>query len=120
MPSGRSRYCLYSQVQQAVVIGEGQAFLAALIYANQAMSDDELAAHITAQNAQLPEYAQIKKWHRMAEPMSHTQGLLTSNNRPKRDVINQFFATEISALYQGGDEHESIFQYITSRNTERA
>ena len=51
----------HSQVQQAVVIGEGQAFLAALIFANQAMSDNELAAHIAKQNAQLPEYAQIKK-----------------------------------------------------------
>ena len=102
----------HSQVQQAVVIGEGQAFLAALIYANQAMSDDELAAHITAQNAQLPEYAQIKKWHRMAEPMSHTQGLLTSNNRPKRDVINQFFATEISALYQEATSMNQFFNTL--------
>ena len=48
----------------------------------------------------------------MAEPMSHTQGLLTSNNRPKRDVINQFFATEISALYQEATSMNQFFNTL--------
>lgn len=102
----------HSHVQQAVVVGEGHAFLSALIFANPAMTDDALAAHVAAQNAQLPEYAHILKWHRLAEPMSHIQGLLTSNNRPKRELINSFFASEISAFYQEATNMSQFFNTL--------
>lgn len=89
----------HSEVQQAVVFGEGKAHLVALIYASVNMIDSVLAEHCRGVNAQLPEYAQIKTFHRLAEPLNTERGLLTSNNRPKRQAIANYYHAQLTALY---------------------
>ncbi|MEH6397198.1 AMP-binding protein [Pseudoalteromonas sp.] len=89
----------HSAVLQAVVVGEGRPYLSALIYATEQLSTEQLHAHVTAINQQLPDYAQIKHWHRLVEPLTYQSGLLTNNNRAKRDAINHFYRQQIAALY---------------------
>ncbi|WP_105258615.1 AMP-binding protein [Pseudoalteromonas sp. T1lg88] len=90
----------HGPILQAVVVGEGQAFLSALIYCHEAVDDAQLEALIDATNAQLPEYAQIVKTLRLSAPLSAAEGLLSANQRPKRPAINAHFSPQISQLYQ--------------------
>lgn len=92
-----------SAIQQAVVFGEGQPFLTALIYAPVEFSDQQLNTHMCIINQQLPDYAQVKKWHRLAEPLSVKQGLLTTNNRAKREPISQQFSNIFEQFYRLGE-----------------
>ena len=92
-----------SAIQQAVVFGESQPFLSALIYAAPGFSDEQLKAHLKTVNQQLPDYAQIKKWHRLAQPLNEQQGLLTANNRPKRAAISQHYSPIFEQFYRLGE-----------------
>jgi len=49
-------------------------------------------------NAQLPDYARIKRWH-SCPPMTLANGLATGNGRPLRTAIAQHFAPTIDTLY---------------------
>ncbi|WP_194868170.1 AMP-binding protein [Pseudoalteromonas sp. PPB1] len=86
-------------VAQVVVFGDAKTHLVALIYAASQLSDDQLEQHISLINSQLPDYARIGTWHRLAQPLSTSNELLTSNGRPKRDVIARYYRTELTALY---------------------
>ena len=92
-----------SAIQQAVVFGESQPFLSTLIYAAPEFSDEQLKAHLKTVNQQLPDYAQIKKWHRLAQPLNEQQGLLTANNRPKRAAISQHYSPIFKQFYRLGE-----------------
>ena len=92
-----------SAIIQAVVFGEGKPFLTAIIYAIPELSDQQLSEHMKFINQQLPDYAQVKKWHRLAQPLSVQQGLLTTNNRPKRQAISQQFNLIFEQFYRLGE-----------------
>ncbi|MGY8878237.1 MAG: AMP-binding protein, partial [Pseudoalteromonas sp.] len=47
--------------------------------------------------------ARIQKWHRLAAPLSVQQGLLTTNNRPKRDAISKQYHAVFEQLYRLGE-----------------
>ena len=92
-----------SGILQAVIFGEGRPFLTAIIYADTKLSNPVLAQYINAINKQLPDYARIQKWHRLAAPLSVQQGLLTTNNRPKRMAISQQYHDVFEQFYQFGE-----------------
>ncbi|KTF16628.1 AMP-binding protein [Pseudoalteromonas sp. H105] len=92
-----------SHILQAVVFGEGKAYLSVLVFASKALSNEQLAHHINIMNLKLPDYARIKKWHRLTSPLTIQNGQLTTNNRPKRNVISQFYSSIIEQLYPCGD-----------------
>jgi len=92
-----------SNILQAVVFGEGKPFLTAVIYAPQSTSNNQVSQHIGAINQQLPDYAQVKKWHRLTSPLSVQEGLLTANNRPKREAIYKLFSDVFDQFYQFGE-----------------
>ncbi|MFY8274721.1 AMP-binding protein [Pseudoalteromonas sp. SSDWG2] len=89
-----------SALSQAVVVGEGEANLCALIYCHPNLSDEQLQAVVNATNTQLPCYAQIANFMRLSAPLSIAQDYLSANQRPKRDAINHGFADQISQLFQ--------------------
>ena len=62
-----------------------------------------LAQYINAINKQLPDYARIQKWHRLTAPLSVQQGLLTTNNRPKRDAISKQYHAVFEQFYRLGE-----------------
>lgn len=90
-------------ILQAVVFGEGRPFLIAIMYVSDNVSNKQLSQYIDAVNQQLPDYARIQKWHRLADPLSVQQGLLTANNRPKRNAISEQYRTVFEQFYQRGD-----------------
>jgi long-subunit acyl-CoA synthetase (AMP-forming) len=92
-----------SHILQAVVFGEGKAYLSVLVFASKTLSNEQLAHHINIINLRLPDYARIKKWHRLTSPLTIQNGQLTTNNRPKRNVISQFYSSIIEQLYPCGD-----------------
>lgn len=86
-------------VAQAVVVGDGLPYLAALIVPLSAQADAGQIAHAVAlANRDLPDYAQVRRWAVVA-PLTAGNGLATANGRPRRAAIHQHYAMQIAALY---------------------
>ena len=109
--------------EQAMVIGEGKPYISALLVLNPA-AWQKLAAELgldaqndgNLQNSQVieavlarlatllaifPGYAQIHAVYLTCEPWTIENGLLTPTLKIKRNVIEKYFAQEISKLYRG-------------------
>jgi len=94
-------------LKDCVVFGDARPFCTAVIYPrSEVTSNDDIQQWIDSVNQTLPDYAQIKQWHRLITPLSIQQGFLTTNGRPKRDVIYQHYQNEIEYLYE---EAHAIF-----------
>lgn len=75
-------------VAQAVVFGEGQPALSAVVWPLAAtLPDAEIEAAVQAANASLPDYARVARWVRGRAAFSVQNGLATANGRPQRDAI---------------------------------
>lgn len=74
------------EIAQAMVYGDGEAELAALIVPTGPWPKAALAAAIARTNAQLPEYARIGQWEQHA-PFTPQSGQLTGTGRIRRDAI---------------------------------
>jgi long-subunit acyl-CoA synthetase (AMP-forming) len=86
--------------RQAMVIGDGQAQLSALLVTSKdGLSDEVIQAGVTSANQDLPDYAQIKHWLLADEPFTPKNGLATANGRLKRDLIKNKFNNQIELLY---------------------
>ncbi|MBC5784896.1 AMP-binding protein [Ramlibacter sp. USB13] len=85
-------------VAQAVVFGEGQPALSAVLWPLRAeVPDASLAAAVQAANATLPDYARIGHWVRARAPFSAEAGLATANGRPRREAIELLHAEALAA-----------------------
>ena len=115
-------------VGQAVVVGDRQAYLAALItldpeglpeltskpgIANDGIAkiakSPEVKKYLTAQiesecNAKVARYQTIKKFEVLPVEFSVEGDELTPTMKIKRNVVNEKYAANIAALYAGGDE----------------
>ncbi|KDD25568.1 AMP-binding protein [Bordetella bronchiseptica] len=89
-------------IGHAVVLGENQPVLGAVIWPQGQRSDDEIAAAIASVNETLPDYARIGLWMRGRADFSAQSGLATPNGRPVRAAILQrhadMFQTSAHAL----------------------
>jgi long-chain acyl-CoA synthetase len=75
-------------IAQAVVLGEGQPALAAVLWPlSSDVSNHALQAAVDAANATLPDYARIARWTRGAAPFDVASGFATANGRPQRAAI---------------------------------
>lgn len=79
-------------IAQAVVLGEGQAALSAVLWPTrpglpEAQQQAVLQAAVDAANATLPDYAQVRRWVRAQAAFSADTGLATPNGRPQRAAI---------------------------------
>jgi len=92
-------------LQQAVVIGEDRPCCVALVAPRDpTASDADIDNWIEQVNVELPDYARVAAWHRLPQPLSSADGLLTDNGRPKRSNIAEHFAQSIDALYESRPE----------------
>jgi long-subunit acyl-CoA synthetase (AMP-forming) len=88
-------------VGQALVAGEAQAGLVALLVPSSPMvGAAELAAAVAAANLRLPAYARIARWVRVP-PFTADRGLLTGNGRPRRAAIQTLYADLIDPAHGG-------------------
>jgi long-chain acyl-CoA synthetase len=95
-----SELLLHAEIGQCVVFGDARPYCTALIAAaDQAITDSNLQRLIDTVNTQLPDYAQIRRWHRLARVLGPADGFYTENGRPRRAAIEKDFAPVIDALY---------------------
>lgn len=82
-----------SAIGQAVVFGEAQPALSAVLWpVKPDLPDAALQAAVNSANAGLPDYAQIRHWVRASAAFSPETGLATANGRPQRQAILQLHA----------------------------
>lgn len=99
------------EIMQAMVVGDGEAYLSALIVSSHvSFSDQQLDVAISRVNQSLPNYAQINKWLRVL-PFTLKNKQLTGTGRIRRNVILQQYALRIDALY---DIQNSSLQQIVA------
>ncbi|WP_454887071.1 AMP-binding protein [Sphingomonas oryzagri] len=72
------------EIVQAVVHGDGEASLRALIVPRSAQTDPSGA--VERANVRLPPYARIASWE-LSPPFLPADGTLTTNGRPRREAI---------------------------------
>jgi long-subunit acyl-CoA synthetase (AMP-forming) len=88
-------------ILDVIVFGDARPWCSALISTKDSnFSDSEISQWIDLANQWLPDYARIRTWHRLAEPLYSVPGLLTSNGKPRREAIAELYSEEIEAMYQ--------------------
>ncbi|KTT26938.1 long-chain acyl-CoA synthetase [Pseudomonas oryzihabitans] len=88
-------------IAQAYVQGEGAHHLVALLWPRQPeLPDTFLADQVARLNQRLPDYARIGAWHRLTEPFTPANGLLTATGRLRRDAIQAHHAALLSDLLE--------------------
>ncbi|MCC2617083.1 AMP-binding protein [Aestuariibacter halophilus] len=86
--------------KQVVVFGEAKPYCVALLYpASPLVTEQQMSAAIDSVNRQLPDYAQVQRWHVLKHPLTSDAGLLTDNMRPRRSSIQAAYSDTIEALY---------------------
>jgi len=85
-------------VAQAVVFGDGEPALSAVLWpAHAAVPDAALQAAVDAANKTLPDYARVWRWVRARAEFSVQTGMATANGRPQRAAIRQCHADALAA-----------------------
>ncbi|MFY7857203.1 MAG: AMP-binding protein, partial [Rubrivivax sp.] len=77
----------HAAVAQAVVLGDGQPVLSAVLWPARGADAVDLATAVQATNQQLPDYARIGRWVLGTAAFSPETGLATANGRPRRRVV---------------------------------
>lgn len=92
-----------SGIHQAVVVGEGRPFAAALFVLEPDAPDEPevwIQKRVDQVNLQLPEALRIQKWLLLDRSLSVPDGEVTSTGKLRRDQIRRSFAEQIAALYK--------------------
>jgi len=85
---------------ECVVFGDAQPYCVALLSPRNADTNDRtIQQAIDRCNSSLPDYARIRRWHRLEQPLSACGDLMTENGRPKRQAIMSHFQGAIESLY---------------------
>jgi long-chain acyl-CoA synthetase len=88
-------------IAQAVVFGEAQPALSAVLWPMLAdATDASLQAAVDSANAGLPDYARVQHWVRASDPFDAASGLATANGRPQRATIWQRHANALGTCSQ--------------------
>ena len=86
--------------QQCIVFGDAKPYCIALVYPRDSATNDSLIqAWIDSVNQQLPNYARIEQWAKLEQPMTFANNLMTSNGRPVRKNILNYYEPLIEQLY---------------------
>ena len=92
------------EIRQALVFGDGQAELGALIVPlTPHIGEEAVAGAVERANENLPAYARIR-WWRLRGPFDPAAGELTANGRPRRAALLSGHRDFINAS-QMGDRH---------------
>lgn len=87
-----------SAIAHAVVFGEAQPALSAVLWpVSTAVDDTALQAAVDAANASLPDYARVRHWTRGRAEFNVATGMATANGRPRREDIFQLHAEALAA-----------------------
>jgi long-chain acyl-CoA synthetase len=94
-------------VDEALVVGEGRPFCAALLWVDDAhqnaASRTSIDDAVVRMNRDLSHPEQVKRWAALSGRVSVASGELTPNLKLRRPVVLRRFAREIDALYEEGE-----------------
>jgi long-subunit acyl-CoA synthetase (AMP-forming) len=90
--------------KQAMVVGDAQPYLTALVLPLTDISHESIKSSIRSVNKELPSYASILNYIVLDQPFSLANGQLTENGRIKRDVIESHYQKEINTLYESSKD----------------
>ena len=90
--------------KQAMVVGDAQPYLVALIFPLTDISHESIESSIRNVNKALPSYVSILNYIVLDQPFSFSNGQLTENGRLKRDVIERYYQKEINTLYESSKD----------------
>lgn len=85
-------------VEQAVLVGHGRAYIAALV-SGEGVDHATLQAGIDRINEGLPHYRRVRRFALVSEPFTIENGLLTANRKLKRGAIEEAHGAQIDSLY---------------------
>jgi long-subunit acyl-CoA synthetase (AMP-forming) len=88
-------------IAQAVVLGDAQPALDAVIWPAVGASDAAVDAAVQSANAQLPDYARVRHWVRALVPFDADHGMATANGRPRRMAVEARHGNALRALAAG-------------------
>lgn len=91
---------LYPAIAQVMLVGDGRPWNLALITPAQGATSDQIHQAITAVNATLPDYAQVRHWLPTEQPFLLGNGHLTGTGRLRREAIMHHYQPLIDAFYQ--------------------
>ncbi|WP_295802191.1 AMP-binding protein [uncultured Microbulbifer sp.] len=92
-------------ILQCVVVGDARAYCSVLLLARPGTEMTEIEQWLATVNGLLPDYARVRRWALLPQPLSFADGLLTANGRPRRDAIAQRYADIIENLYPSSETH---------------
>ncbi|RVT99693.1 long-chain fatty acid--CoA ligase [Rhodovarius crocodyli] len=93
-------------IAQAVVAGEGEAALVALLVPAEGRAD-ELEAAVSRVNKRLAGHERIRRWAKLDEAFSIENGLLTPSMKTRRKQVLEHHSALIRAL-QSGTAHAAL------------
>lgn len=91
-------------IDQALVIGEGKSFLAALLVLKpgaKRLDDKAMTAKVAAQLKDFPGYAQVRRVAVIEEPWTVDNGMLTSTLKLRRAQILERDKAQVNEVYKG-------------------
>jgi long-chain acyl-CoA synthetase len=91
--------CAMPPISQALVIGDGRPYVAALLTLEEEASAEVLHEHVDRVNAGLSGYEQVKRFTVLPREFSAEEGEVTPTLKLRRDVCERHFAAEIEAMY---------------------
>lgn len=98
-------------IAQAVVFGEAQPALSAVLWPVQPDAPDAaLQAAVDSANTSLPDYARVRRWVRASAAFDAASGLATANGRPQRTAIWQRHANALRTRWQSAAIHHLVFR----------
>jgi len=92
-------------IAQAAVFGEARPWNVAVLVSSPDSGAVNIAAAVARRNAELPDYARVRRWIVADEPFAVTNGELSGTGRVRRHAVYRRYRERIESLYQ--QEHAS-------------
>lgn len=89
------------KISEAIVLGEGHKFIAALIVPANGATHDEVAAEVDRVNAGLAQFERVKRFELIPDDLSVENGALTPSLKVKRRVVADRHQDLIARLFAG-------------------
>lgn len=95
-----SEVLLSPTIAQCVVVGDDRPYCSALIFPLPGTDEAAVDQWLARVNTKLPDYAQLREWRPLPEPLTFQGALLTANGRPRRGDIASTYADLIDSMYE--------------------